>query len=68
LSLLRFALYEIVNCLVWAGLIGGVAYLLGGLPTEIFMAGSGGSGCSRARAWSCWCCASSIACWNESRH
>ncbi len=36
LSLLRFALYEIVNCLVWAGLIGGVAYLLGGLVTEIF--------------------------------
>ena len=36
LSLLRFALYQIVNCLVWAGLIGGVAYLLGGLVTEIF--------------------------------
>jgi membrane-associated protein len=36
LSLLRFALYEIVNCLVWAALIGGVAYLLGGLVTEIF--------------------------------
>ena len=36
LSLLRFALYEIANCLVWAGLIGGVAYLLGGLVTEIF--------------------------------
>ncbi len=25
-----------MNCLVWAGLIGGVAYLLGGLVTEIF--------------------------------
>jgi len=36
LSLLRFALYQIVNCLVWAGLIGGIAYLLGGLVTEIF--------------------------------
>ena len=36
LSLLRFAVYQIVNCLVWAGLIGGVAYLLGGLVTEIF--------------------------------
>lgn len=36
LPLLRFALYQIVNCLVWAGLIGGVAYLLGGLVTEIF--------------------------------
>ena len=36
LSLRRFALYQIVNCLVWAGLIGGVAYLLGGLATEIF--------------------------------
>jgi membrane protein DedA with SNARE-associated domain len=36
LSLLRFVLYEIVNCLVWAGLIGGVAYLLGGLAAEIF--------------------------------
>lgn len=36
LSLLRFALYQIVNCLVWAGLIGGVAYLLGGLVAEIF--------------------------------
>jgi membrane protein DedA with SNARE-associated domain len=36
LSIPRFALYEIVNCLVWAGLIGGVAYLLGGLVTEIF--------------------------------
>ena len=35
-SLLRFVLYQIVNCLVWAGLIGGVAYLLGGLVTEIF--------------------------------
>jgi membrane protein DedA with SNARE-associated domain len=35
-SLLRFVLYEIVNCLVWAGLVGGVAYLLGGLVTEIF--------------------------------
>ena len=35
-SLLRFALYQIVNCLVWAGLIGGVGYLLGGLVTEIF--------------------------------
>jgi hypothetical protein len=29
-------LYQIVNCLVWAGLIGGIAYLLGGLVTEIF--------------------------------
>ncbi len=36
LSLLRFAVYQIVNCLVWAGLIGGAAYLLGGLVTEIF--------------------------------
>jgi membrane protein DedA with SNARE-associated domain len=36
LSLRRFALYQIVNCLVWAGFIGGVAYLLGGLVTEIF--------------------------------
>jgi membrane protein DedA with SNARE-associated domain len=36
LSLLRFVLYQIVNCLVWAGLIGGVAYLLGGLVTEFF--------------------------------
>ena len=36
LSLLRFALYEIVNCLVWAGLIGGAAYLLGGFVTEVF--------------------------------
>ena len=36
LSLLRFALYQIINCLIWAGLIGGVAYLLGGLVTEIF--------------------------------
>lgn len=36
LSLLRFALYEIVNCLVWAGVIGGVAYLLGGFVTEAF--------------------------------
>jgi membrane protein DedA with SNARE-associated domain len=35
-SLLRFVLYQIANCLVWAGLIGGVAYLLGGLVTEIF--------------------------------
>jgi membrane protein DedA with SNARE-associated domain len=35
-SLLRFVLYQIVNCLVWAGLIGGIAYLLGGLVTEIF--------------------------------
>jgi membrane protein DedA with SNARE-associated domain len=35
-SLLRFVLYQIVNCLIWAGLIGGVAYLLGGLVTEIF--------------------------------
>ena len=35
-SLLRFVLYQIVNCLVWAGLVGGVAYLLGGLVTEIF--------------------------------
>ena len=35
-SLLRFVLYQIINCLVWAGLIGGVAYLLGGLVTEIF--------------------------------
>jgi len=34
--LLRFVLYQIVNCLVWAGLIGGVGYLLGGLATEIF--------------------------------
>ena len=29
-SLLRFALYQIVNCLVWAGLIGGVAFCLVG--------------------------------------
>jgi membrane-associated protein len=36
LSLPRFALYQIVNCLVWAGLIGGVAYLLGGFVTELF--------------------------------
>lgn len=36
LSLPRFALYQIVNCLVWAGFIGGVAYLLGGLVNEIF--------------------------------
>ena len=36
LSLPRFALYQIVNCLVWAGFIEGVAYLLGGLVTEIF--------------------------------
>lgn len=36
LSLLRFASYQIVNCLVWAGLIGGVAYLLGGVMSEIF--------------------------------
>jgi membrane-associated protein len=35
-SLLRFVLYQIVNCLVWAGLVGGVAYLLGGLVTETF--------------------------------
>lgn len=35
-SLLRFVLYQVVNCLVWAGLIGGVAYLLGGLVSEIF--------------------------------
>jgi len=34
--LLRFVLYQIVNCLVWAGLIGGVGYLLSGLVTEIF--------------------------------
>ena len=38
-SLRRFVLYQIVNCLVWAGLIGGVAYLLGGLVTEIFHGG-----------------------------
>src|SRR5215467_3283054 len=36
LSLLRFALYQVINCLIWAGLIGGVAYLLGGLVIEIF--------------------------------
>jgi membrane protein DedA with SNARE-associated domain len=36
LSLLRFALYQVVNCFVWAGLIGGVAYLLGGFATEVF--------------------------------
>jgi membrane protein DedA with SNARE-associated domain len=36
LSLLRFALYQVVNCFVWAGLIGGVAYLLGGLATQVF--------------------------------
>jgi hypothetical protein len=29
-------LYQVVNCLVWAGLIGGVGYLLGGLVAEIF--------------------------------
>lgn len=36
LSLLRFASYQLVNCLLWAGLIGGVAYLLGGFVTENF--------------------------------
>ena len=36
LPLLRFASYQMVNCLVWAGVIGGVAYLLGGFVTEIF--------------------------------
>ncbi|HKW94838.1 MAG TPA: VTT domain-containing protein [Methylomirabilota bacterium] len=36
LSLLRFASYQIVNCLVWAGLIGGAAYLLGGAMSAIF--------------------------------
>jgi membrane protein DedA with SNARE-associated domain len=36
LSLPRFALYQVVNCFVWAGLIGGVAYLLGGLATHVF--------------------------------
>jgi membrane protein DedA with SNARE-associated domain len=36
LSLLRFASYQIVNCIVWAGLIGGAAYLLGGAMSEIF--------------------------------
>lgn len=36
LSLLRFAIYQVVNCFVWAGLIGGVAYLLGGLAAEVF--------------------------------
>jgi membrane protein DedA with SNARE-associated domain len=36
LSLLRVASYQILNCLVWAGLIGGAAYLLGGAMSEIF--------------------------------
>ncbi len=36
LSFARFALYEFVNCLVWAGLVGGVAFLLGGVAAEIF--------------------------------
>lgn len=36
LSLLRFASYQIVNCLIWAGLVGGAAYLLGGAMSEIF--------------------------------
>src|SRR5215468_12317993 len=31
LSLLRFASYQIVNCLLWAAGVGGTAYLLGGL-------------------------------------
>jgi len=36
LSLLRFASYQIVNCLLWAAGVGGTAYLLGGLASEIF--------------------------------
>lgn len=39
LSLLRFALYQVVNCFVWAGLIGGVAYLLGGFAAQAFHGG-----------------------------
>ncbi len=36
LSALRFAVYESVNCLVWAALVGGLAYLVGGLVTALF--------------------------------
>jgi len=36
LSLLRFAAYQIVNCLLWATGVGGTAYLLGGLASKIF--------------------------------
>jgi membrane-associated protein len=36
LSFVRFASYQIVNCLLWAAGVGGAAYLLGGLASEIF--------------------------------
>ena len=36
LSFSRFASYEIANCLLWAALVGGVAFLLGGIAAEIF--------------------------------
>jgi len=36
LSFVRFASYQIVNCLLWAAAVGGAAYLLGGLASEMF--------------------------------
>src|SRR6267142_264299 len=65
--LLRFVLYQIVTCLVWAGLIGGVGYLLGGLVTEIFHGWFKWIWMIASAVLASCCFASSAACWTESR-